>query len=103
MQFLDPENTGKFSSKHFVELASHYNLIATYRDYKINLLLILYCIYEAVEQALNQSKSLLSSHLLSEHNKNSTSKDDLYTYQYLSNKLVQVCGVTNPKIHQKAF
>jgi hypothetical protein len=49
MRFLDPTGTGRFSSKHFVELAGHENLSYIGKDYSVNLCMVLYGIFEAYE------------------------------------------------------
>lgn len=54
---MDPDNTGSFSSKQFIEIVSHYNLIGTLKDFKVNMVLVLHCIYEGLEYGLNSCKT----------------------------------------------
>lgn len=65
-KFLDPTGSGRFNSKHFVELVSHENL-GYLKDYNINLSIVLYGIFEAYESSLLISKRQIAAEILSEH------------------------------------
>ena len=63
MKFLDPTGTGRFSSKHFVELVSHENL-GYMKDYSVNLSMVLYGIFEAYESQLIYSKTQVAAEII---------------------------------------
>ena len=64
MKFLDPTGTGRFSSKHFVELAGHENISYIGKDYSVNLCMVLYGIFEAYETQLLYSKRQVAAEII---------------------------------------
>ena len=66
MKFLDPTGSGRFSSKHFVELVSHENL-SYMAKYDVNLCIVLHGIFEAFESQLTYSLSQVADEIIVEH------------------------------------